>query len=132
MFLVKVTQRWHLQGPVQNGDGGAVLQAEVDQVGEVGKHVVRRNHKVIVGQVQVCQLVEVSSLQDIQDHSHGVMAVKRATEVQGLQHVVLWECSFTESLHFVVAQVQAHKVWQVVKYLCIHGLQLIPTQIEIS
>lgn len=128
---VEVAQRWHLQCPVLNGDDGAVLQAEGDQVGEAGEHVIWRNQKVIVGQVQDCQLDEVSTLQDAQDTIHVGIIVKRPTEVQELQRAVMRESSFTESLDFVVAQVQPHKVWQVVKYLCIHSLHLIPAEIEI-
>lgn len=81
---VKVTQRWHPQRPVLNGDDGAVLQAEGEQAGEAGEYVVRKNHKVIVGQVEDFELEQVSFLQDAQDHVHEGMIEKRPTEVQDL------------------------------------------------
>lgn len=57
--------------------------------------------------------------------------MQRPTEVQVLQFIVTGESAFTEILECVVAQVQPHKVWQVVKCHCIHILQLIPTEMEI-
>ena len=128
---VKVTQQRHLQRPVLDGDDGAVLQAEVEQAGEAGEYVIRKNHKVVVGQVEDFEPAQVSLLQEAQDHVHDGMIVKRPTEVQDLQRVIMGESLFTESLEFVAAQVQPHKVWQVVKYLCIHRLQLVPAEIEI-
>lgn len=62
---VKVTQWGHSESPVVDVDDGAVLQAEADQAGKTSEYITGKNHKVIVGQIQDCQLDEVPAVQEI-------------------------------------------------------------------
>lgn len=105
VLQVEVMQQGQRQRSVLERNDGGILHVEGDQVREVGRHVVWRDQKIIVGEIQNRQMSQVPAQDVVQDAVRLGIIMKRSAEVQDLQRVTVRESSIAELLDVVVAQV---------------------------
>lgn len=81
VLQVEVTQQGQRQRSVPERHDGGILQVEGEQAGEVGRHVVWRDQKVIVGEIQNRQVSQVPVQEAVQDAVCLGIIMKRSAEV---------------------------------------------------